>query len=91
VTYLNDLTDKGDDVGKFGHVDIEVIQLILQGLVRDDATSFADGAQTAQVAGRVEGRVRWPGQVDLGHVVDGREGRQRRHGAVAAVQGRLEA
>ena len=76
--YLDNATDKLDDVGKLGEVDIEVMQLVLHGLLGDNLAPLAHGAQAPQVTRGIERRVRWLGEVDLGQM--------RRHGGQRALE-----
>ncbi len=55
-----------------------MIQLILQRLLGDDLAPLTHGAQTPQVAGGIERRVRRLGEVDLGQM--------RRHGGQRALE-----
>ena len=81
VVSLDDLTDKRDDIGKLGDVDIEMIQGIPKSLVGDDLTTFTHSAQTLQIARSIEGRVGRLGEVDLGKMRGGHGGHGRRGNA----------
>lgn len=74
-TYLDDTRNKSHNVGELLHVDVEVLQIIAKRLVSDDLAPLPHSAETSQVAGRVQLRVRRAWEVDLGEL-DRRHGRQ---------------
>lgn len=55
--HLDDRHHKAGDIGELGHVDGKVLELVLLGLVEDQARAVADSIDAPQVAGRVEGWV----------------------------------
>ena len=56
--HLDNGHDKAGDVAELGHVDGEVLELVLPGLVQHQARAVAHGVDAPQVPGRVEGWVR---------------------------------
>jgi hypothetical protein len=67
-TYLDDTTDELNNIRKPVEINIEVIQTILERLLRDDLAPLAHRTQTPQVACGVERRVRGLREVDLGQM-----------------------
>lgn len=57
VTYLDDGHDVVCRLAKFGHIDIEMVQTIVLGLGHDNPGALANGMNTSQIGGRIEGRV----------------------------------
>lgn len=54
------------DLGELLHVDIEVVELILDRLGGDDPGPIPNRTQAPQISSRIQVRVRWLGEVDLG-------------------------
>lgn len=52
--YLDYRDDKTSNIAKLGHVDGEVLELVLLGLFEDQLGSLAHGMDAAQIAGGVE-------------------------------------
>ena len=65
MSHLDDGHHVGSGILELGHVDGEVLELVLPRLLEDQAGPFADGIDAAQVAGGVEG---WVGCLGEGHV-----------------------
>lgn len=63
---LDNGDDEARDVGEFCHVDGEVLQLVLLGLVQHQARAVAHGVDAPQVGSGVEGRVGGARQRDFG-------------------------
>jgi hypothetical protein len=63
--YLYNGADEAGNVCELCHVDGKVLELVLLGLVEDEARAVTDGIDAAQVGGGVEGWVGGPGQRDV--------------------------
>lgn len=76
ISYLDNTGNKANNLGKLGHIHVEVLELVLDGFACDNPASFPDRVEAPQVASGVEVWVWGLGKVDIGHL--GGEGRERR-------------
>ena len=65
-TDLHNGHDEAGHIGEFAHVDGEVLQLVLLGLVQHQARAVAHSVDAPQVGGRVEGWIRSARQRHIG-------------------------
>lgn len=66
LSYLDDAGNEAHHLWELLHIDIEVVELIFQGLGRDDPGPLPDRPQTLQVSRRIQVWVRRLGEIDLG-------------------------
>ena len=87
-TYLDDIGNEGDDIAELAHVDVEVSELIAQGLLGHDGAAFPDGGQASEIADGVQLGVWRFGEIGPGHVASWGERGKRGSGPAGGADAR---
>lgn len=66
--YLDQASDKVDDVGQLVQINVEMVQFVASRLVENDAASFSHRTQASEVPDRIKLGIRRPGEIDLGQL-----------------------